>query len=553
MCRKLIGLGFCLVALAASSAAQTNVTNNNDGTANTVPVYTGSSTLGNSPISVSGSSVGIGTTTPTNIGNWGISGPTLPNTPQQYNPACGTGQDCTDALKTCAQTGNCFVPPGNYSIGKTGEPGIVSSGGPFKIVCAGAASVITHDPTYGSGPMFTISNVGSYPESGIQNCELVANSATTKFVYLNGGVLYGRFQGLYLFGTGTQIGIHLYGYAGHGTYYNNVSNVLAYELGNTIKSEAASGGQYCSENSYFGVQPSAQDTTGFNFINSVAENVYGANPESGASGAASFTFQNAQDIGLYGVDIANPFTFNDGALAPSSVFIFGGEPFAGLDLFDNRITFLGTNAGLQFIHRAVDYPLGSTTYEGAGGYWDSLPLLFGGGFACYPYSTATPYCYLATDGNGNGFMFAWGSIPFFNLTKSVSSGFPTSAAAPRFFILTNDPPSESSPPTGSLALSKAGVLYSYNAGWNKIGPVPAPASGLVKLSSGTATVSTTAACNVAAGCIYKLANCGEDGSSAIGTLSVASATPGTSFVIDSLAASSAIATGDSSYVCWQID
>jgi hypothetical protein len=61
MDRKLFLFGFCLAAFAMSAAAQTNVTNNNDGTANTVPVYTGTATLGNSPISVSGGNVGIGT------------------------------------------------------------------------------------------------------------------------------------------------------------------------------------------------------------------------------------------------------------------------------------------------------------------------------------------------------------------------------------------------------------------------------------------------------------------------------------------------------------
>jgi hypothetical protein len=58
---KSILFGFCLVAFAVSAAAQT-VTGS--GTTNTVPVFTGTSTVGNSPISVSGSNVGIGTTSP---------------------------------------------------------------------------------------------------------------------------------------------------------------------------------------------------------------------------------------------------------------------------------------------------------------------------------------------------------------------------------------------------------------------------------------------------------------------------------------------------------
>jgi hypothetical protein len=44
--------------MTAGAAAQTTVTNSNNGTTNAVPVYTGTATLGNSPISVSGGNVG---------------------------------------------------------------------------------------------------------------------------------------------------------------------------------------------------------------------------------------------------------------------------------------------------------------------------------------------------------------------------------------------------------------------------------------------------------------------------------------------------------------
>lgn len=59
MRRRLIWFGF--VMLAAGVTAQT-VTGSGNG--NTVPVFTGSSTIGNSPISISGSNVGIGTMSP---------------------------------------------------------------------------------------------------------------------------------------------------------------------------------------------------------------------------------------------------------------------------------------------------------------------------------------------------------------------------------------------------------------------------------------------------------------------------------------------------------
>ena len=51
-------LGLTLMAVAA---AQTTVTTSG-GTTNTVPSFTGPSTVGNSPISISGSNVGIGAT-----------------------------------------------------------------------------------------------------------------------------------------------------------------------------------------------------------------------------------------------------------------------------------------------------------------------------------------------------------------------------------------------------------------------------------------------------------------------------------------------------------
>jgi hypothetical protein len=64
MDRKSIQLGFFIMALAVSAVAQTNVTNSNNGTRGTVPVYNGAATVTNSPISASGSNVGIGTLTP---------------------------------------------------------------------------------------------------------------------------------------------------------------------------------------------------------------------------------------------------------------------------------------------------------------------------------------------------------------------------------------------------------------------------------------------------------------------------------------------------------
>jgi hypothetical protein len=78
-------------------------------------------------------------------------------------------------------------------------------------------------------------------------------------------------------------------------------------------------------------------------------------------------------------------------------------------------------------------------------------------------------------------------------------------------------------------------------------------AGKATLSSGTVTVSTTGACTSASTCTYKLANCGLNGSTAIGVPSIGTVSVGTSFVINSLTATATVATGDASSVCWQIN
>jgi hypothetical protein len=54
-------LGLSLALASVGAEAQTVI---GGGTMNTVPVFTGTSTVGNSPISVSGNNVGIGTPAP---------------------------------------------------------------------------------------------------------------------------------------------------------------------------------------------------------------------------------------------------------------------------------------------------------------------------------------------------------------------------------------------------------------------------------------------------------------------------------------------------------
>jgi hypothetical protein len=63
--KKLTELAFLMAVLAVSAAAQTTVTTSGTTSSGAVPVFNGTATVTNSPISVSGGNVGIGTTTPT--------------------------------------------------------------------------------------------------------------------------------------------------------------------------------------------------------------------------------------------------------------------------------------------------------------------------------------------------------------------------------------------------------------------------------------------------------------------------------------------------------
>ena len=156
MHKQMMGLVFCVAVLAMSATAQTTVTNNNDGTAGTIPVYTGSATLGNSVITQSSTKVGIGTTTPysaldVHLPSGGQDGltlsiPTVGNAPfltwktgdSSYNLfsmryyggaggfftiGTGDGGGFTRALSISAASGNVGIMTNNplYSLDVNGE------------------------------------------------------------------------------------------------------------------------------------------------------------------------------------------------------------------------------------------------------------------------------------------------------------------------------------------------------------------------------------------------------------------------------------------------
>jgi hypothetical protein len=94
-----------------------------------------------------------------------------------------------------------------------------------------------------------------------------------------------------------------------------------------------------------------------------------------------------------------------------------------------------------------------------------------------------------------------------------------------------------------------GTIVGTTGGGTKIAT---PTKGIVSLTAGAASVSTTAACSPGAACTYKLTHCSASGT-AIGSLSVASISTGVSFSINALSATNTVVAGDTSTVCWEID
>ena len=108
---------------------------------------------------------------------------------------------------------------------------------------------------------------------------------------------------------------------------------------------------------------------------------------------------------------------------------------------------------------------------------------------------------------------------------------------------------------GVLANTHGTVIPSTALGYQgpAAGYVTTNISGTATLVSGAVTVSTTAACAVSSSCHYSLTRYATNSSAAIGNLSVAAISAGSSFVINSLSATDTVATTDVSSVSWQIN
>ena len=97
------------------------------------------------------------------------------------------------------------------------------------------------------------------------------------------------------------------------------------------------------------------------------------------------------------------------------------------------------------------------------------------------------------------------------------------------------------------------VVYSITAGHWLVLSAPNTDSNVATLSSGTVTINTGHACAPGQGCIYKLTNCGVNGSAGTGTLEIGAIDAGVSFIVNSLGPTASVLTSDSSKVCWQIN
>lgn len=118
-------------------------------------------------------------------------------------------------------------------------------------------------------------------------------------------------------------------------------------------------------------------------------------------------------------------------------------------------------------------------------------------------------------------------------------------------IMTYDPATSTVDLPGGLTV--AGHTICRSDGKNCPAVSAVTNSGVTNLIFGAVVVATTAACDPALGCIYKLTNCGAADSTAIGVPTVGRVRRGVSFEIKSLSSTSTPVRGDASTVFWQIN
>jgi hypothetical protein len=264
-------------------------------------------------------------------------------------------------------------------------------------------------------------------------------------------------------------------------------------------------------------------------------------PDAGGGHGVLIVTECVSNANLYSMWIrgaATPLT--DGSQTRAGYCIDGSgvlhvKDSTGADL-DTMVLTAGANSGNRVIKGSIRN-FGNITSDGfltatGGG-------LFGGTTSFKSSVTATPSAYF---------------IPFDDLTTH-NNMYGTNAAANLILWQADDAGNWAYPHqlgAGGCVQATAGTGTVTATGVN-CGATYTVTGGTATLASGTATVTSSASCAVGTGCVYKLTNCGLNGSTAVGVPVIGTVTAGTSFVINSESAAATVVTGDTSKVCWQIN
>jgi hypothetical protein len=193
--------------VTCTAVAQSTVTTSG-GTANTVPVYTGSSTVGNSVITQAGSNVGIGTSSPATLLE--VNGGTQVDGTLQV----GNGTKAASLLLQDVSGANWTLGTGNDILNFTDSTGtkvlsLCDSGS----ACNGRIGVGTTDPEAELDIRLTTNPAGGGPTMGLNVYNTVTTGSSTDYPqnhvqssYTGSTTqlfLYGQADSVYQSGTGT--------------------------------------------------------------------------------------------------------------------------------------------------------------------------------------------------------------------------------------------------------------------------------------------------------------------------------------------------------------
>jgi hypothetical protein len=218
----------------------------------------------------------------------------------------------------------------------------------------------------------------------------------------------------------------------------------------------------------------------------------------------------------------------------------------------------GSGASLVTVPTTLAGYTSITIHYGSGGGWylDAISAPTGGTttatkLALTQGAVSLPYMTTGTEGVIEANCTAGSTITLNDATAAAGPiRFLNYGSAPCIFALASGAAGTNVP----AQIEPSGQWDAFvNASGHWWGYYATPLQGYATLSSGTVTVTTTAACTPSSSCNYKINNCGANGSTAIGVPTYSNSTAGTSFTINSLSSTNALVSGDSSHICWQIN